>query len=102
MASPHADEQGRAVTAGALHTAARTGHQRCSFHQAGVMASLLRPLSWPASPTSVPATYGHGLETLRSPQHWGWGLLPADSQTPPARADMLRAWSTQPGFSPSI
>lgn len=53
MASPHADEQGRAVTAGALHTAARTGDQRCSFHQAGAVAGL-QLLSWPVPPPKHP------------------------------------------------
>lgn len=45
VASPHADEQGLAITAGALHTAAGTGDQRCSFHWAGVVTALLHALS---------------------------------------------------------
>lgn len=61
VASPHADEQGPAVTTRALHTAARTGDQRGSFHQAGVVAGLLHLLSWSAS---IPITSGHGLGTL--------------------------------------
>lgn len=53
VALPHADEQERAVTAGVLRTAAETGDQR-RFHQAGVVAGVLHPLSWPASPVSIP------------------------------------------------
>lgn len=56
MALLHADEQGWAVTAGALHTAAGTGDQRHSFHQAGMVAGLLHLLSWPTSPASIPVT----------------------------------------------
>lgn len=56
MASLHADEQGRAVTTGALHTAARTGDQGHSFHHTGVVASLLHPLSWPVFSASMPVS----------------------------------------------
>lgn len=56
VASLHADEQGQAVTAGAWHTAARTGDQGHSFHHTGVVASLLHPLSWPVFPASMPVS----------------------------------------------